>query len=77
MTEVQVRDLRDYIKQLQMPAECGGMEMNVDKEFHVSFIWQKQSLQMFFKIGVIKISHVLESLFNEDTGLLILIKKKF
>ena len=60
-----------------MPAECGGMEMNVDKEFHVSFIWQKQSLQMFFKIGVIKISHVLESLFNEDAGLLILIKKKF
>lgn len=37
VTEVQVRDLRDYIKKLKQPAD-GGAEMNVDKEFHVRLL---------------------------------------
>ncbi|XP_057294079.1 receptor-type tyrosine-protein phosphatase S-like isoform X2 [Hydractinia symbiolongicarpus] len=42
VTEVQVRDLRDYIKKLKQPAD-GGAEMNVDKEFHKLNLFDQSS----------------------------------
>jgi len=43
VTEVQVRNLRDYIKRLQQPTDTGSAEMNVDKEFHKLNLFDQSS----------------------------------